>query len=133
MIGIIDADYVVHRDWLKDLVPAFDDPQVVEALARAKRGVITMENHTVIGGLGTEGAETIAEHGLAKRLVRIGLADTFAHGGSRAYLARTYGLDAPALVARVEEMLGESLSIGPEELAEVRVEAVHSLAKAEGL
>jgi exo-beta-1,3-glucanase (GH17 family)/cellulose synthase/poly-beta-1,6-N-acetylglucosamine synthase-like glycosyltransferase len=28
IIGIIDADYVVHPDWLKDLVPAFADAQV---------------------------------------------------------------------------------------------------------
>ncbi len=28
IIGIIDADYVVQPDWLKDLVPAFDDPHV---------------------------------------------------------------------------------------------------------
>jgi exo-beta-1,3-glucanase (GH17 family)/glycosyltransferase involved in cell wall biosynthesis len=28
IIGIIDADYVVHQDWLKDLVPAFADPRV---------------------------------------------------------------------------------------------------------
>lgn len=28
VIAVIDADYVVDRDWLKDLVPAFDDPQV---------------------------------------------------------------------------------------------------------
>jgi exo-beta-1,3-glucanase (GH17 family)/cellulose synthase/poly-beta-1,6-N-acetylglucosamine synthase-like glycosyltransferase len=28
IIGIIDADYVVQPDWLKDLVPAFADPRV---------------------------------------------------------------------------------------------------------
>jgi exo-beta-1,3-glucanase (GH17 family)/cellulose synthase/poly-beta-1,6-N-acetylglucosamine synthase-like glycosyltransferase len=28
IIGVIDADYVVHADWLKDLVPAFADPKV---------------------------------------------------------------------------------------------------------
>jgi len=28
IIGVIDADYVVHPDWLKDLVPAFADPKV---------------------------------------------------------------------------------------------------------
>ncbi|KAF0143216.1 MAG: glycosyl transferase, partial [Rhodospirillaceae bacterium] len=28
IIAVIDADYVVHRDWLKDLVPHFADPQV---------------------------------------------------------------------------------------------------------
>ena len=28
VIGVIDADYVVHQDWLKDLVPLFQDPHV---------------------------------------------------------------------------------------------------------
>jgi cellulose synthase/poly-beta-1,6-N-acetylglucosamine synthase-like glycosyltransferase len=28
IIGIIDADYVVHPNWLKDLVPSFTDPKV---------------------------------------------------------------------------------------------------------
>lgn len=28
IIAVIDADYVVERNWLKDLVPAFDDPKV---------------------------------------------------------------------------------------------------------
>ena len=28
VLGIIDADYVVHPDWLKDLVPVFRDPSV---------------------------------------------------------------------------------------------------------
>jgi exo-beta-1,3-glucanase (GH17 family)/cellulose synthase/poly-beta-1,6-N-acetylglucosamine synthase-like glycosyltransferase len=28
IIGVIDADYVVQPDWLKDLVPAFNDPHV---------------------------------------------------------------------------------------------------------
>ena len=28
IIGVLDADYVVHPDWLKDLAPAFADPKV---------------------------------------------------------------------------------------------------------
>lgn len=28
VLALIDADYVVHRDWLKDLVPAFADPAI---------------------------------------------------------------------------------------------------------
>lgn len=28
IIGVIDADYMVEPDWLRDLVPAFDDPRV---------------------------------------------------------------------------------------------------------
>ncbi len=35
VIGIIDADYVVHPDWLKDLVPLFSDPR--SALSRRRR------------------------------------------------------------------------------------------------
>lgn len=111
----------------------FDDPALLEALASPRYGVITMENHTVIGGLGSAVAEAMAERGLGKRLRRIGIADSFAHGGSRPYLMRKYGLDAMALVREVEAMTGQALGIREEELGEVRLEAVHSLAKAEAL
>ena len=66
----------------------FSDPLVLESLAKAKRGVITMENHTVIGGVGTATAERMAEHGIGKKLVKIGLQDTFIHGASKPYLMR---------------------------------------------
>lgn len=111
----------------------FDDPAILEALASAKYGVVTMENHTVVGGLGSAVAEVMAEHGVGGRLHRIGLCDTFAHGGSRPYLMKKYGLDAIALVRRVESLVGHDLHIQEQELKAVRLEAVHSLAKAEGL
>lgn len=111
----------------------FDDPAVVEAAARAEHGVIAMENHTIIGGLGTAVAERMAEAGLSQRLVRIGLQDTYAHGASRPYLMREYGLDAIALVRQVEELLDADLDITEDDLADVRLEAVHSEPKAEAL
>lgn len=111
----------------------FTDPAVLEAAAKARYGVITMENHTIVGGLGTAVAEVMAENGLAKKLVRIGLKDTYAHGASRSYLMREYGLDAIALVHEVEKLLGTKLNITEEDLAAVRLEAVHSSAKAEAL
>ena len=46
---------------------------------------------------------------------------------------RMYGLDAMALVRRVEEMLGRELGISESDLTAVRIEAVHSQAKAEAL
>jgi hypothetical protein len=46
---------------------------------------------------------------------------------------KEYGLDAAALVAGVEELTGTSTGITEEDLAASRVEATHSLAKAEGL
>jgi transketolase len=111
----------------------FDDPAVLEACAAARLGVITMENHTIIGGLGSAVAETMAENGLGKKLVRIGLKDVFAHGASRPYLMREYGLDALALVHTVEKLVGEALGIEESDLQAVRLQAVHSEAKAEAL
>lgn len=111
----------------------FSDPIVLEALAQPRYGVITMENHSIIGGLGTAVAEVMAEAGIARKLVRIGLKDTYAHGASRDYLMREYGLDALALARQVEALLNTSLNIDEEDLAAVRLIAVHSSAKAEAL
>jgi transketolase len=111
----------------------FNNAAIIEAAAQAGYGVITMENHTIIGGLGSIVAEALAESGLGRKLVRIGLQDTFAHGASRPYLMREYGLDALALVHHVEKLIGRSFSITEKDLAAVRLEAVHSQSKAEAL
>ena len=111
----------------------FTDASVLAAASKPKYGVITMENHTIIGGLGSEVAEVMAENGVGKKLVRIGLQDTYAHGASRPYLMRIYGLDALALVKKVEALLGENLNITEEDLMAVRLDALHSDAKAEAL
>ncbi len=111
----------------------FDDPSVLQAISEAKMGVITMENHTIIGGLGSATAELIASNGLAKSLHRIGLKDTFAHGASKPYLMREYEMDALALVQTVEKMVGHDLDITEVDLQSVRLQAVHSAAKAEAL
>jgi transketolase len=111
----------------------FNDPQVLDALQEAQRGIITMENHTVMGGLGTAVAEMMAEHGIGKRLVRIGLKDTYAHGASKPYLMKKYELDAMSLVRTVEKLLGAKLNITEEDLQSVRLDKIHSAAKAEAL
>lgn len=111
----------------------FTDPQILEACLKAKQGIITMENHTIIGGLGTEVAEVLAENGIGKKLIRIGLQDTFAHGASQAYLMREYELDALALVKNVEKLIGEKLDLEVEDYQSGRIQATHSEAKAEAL
>lgn len=111
----------------------FTDPTVLEAVANAKYGVITMENHSILGGLGTAVAEVMAENGIGKRLVRIGIPDVFSHGASRQYLMKELGLDASALVRKVEELMGQQLGITEDDLAAVRLTPVHSDAKAEAL
>jgi transketolase len=100
----------------------FDDPLVLEMAAAARLGVITMENHSVIGGLGSAMAERMAEAGVGKPLLRLGLQDEYAHGASRAYLMRKYGLDARALVSAAERMAGSSFEIADQELGSVDLE-----------
>ncbi len=111
----------------------FTDPAVIDAIASARYGVITLENHTIVGGLGSAVAEIIADNGLGKKLVRLGLRDTYAHGASRPYLMKTYHLDAISLARAVEQLTGQQTGITEADLAEVRIQAVHSAAKAEAL
>ncbi len=79
------------------VIKPFDEATVL-AVARASRLVITAENHTIIGGLGSAVAEVLAEAGLAVPLRRIGIADTFAEAGSREYLFAKYGLGTQDIV-----------------------------------
>ena len=57
------------------------DAATIVAAARHSRIVITAENHSVIGGLGSAVAEVMAEAGVASPLHRIGIADVFAELG----------------------------------------------------
>lgn len=119
----------IHLNTIKP----FDAEYLLDHLHSVRHGIVTLENHVTEGGIGSLVAETIAEAGIAKRLVRLGLKDTYAHGGSRPYLMRTYGLDAPALVAAIERLTGENFGITDADLDAVRIDAVHSSAKAEAL
>ena len=111
----------------------FTDPRIIAALKTAKSGVITMENHSIIGGLGSAVAEVMAENGISAPLQRIGLKDTYAHGASQKYLMAEYEMDAPALIRAVEKALGKKLNIEESELDQQRSVNVHSSAKAEAL
>jgi transketolase len=111
----------------------FDSKRLLDHLQSVKHGVITLENHVINGGIGSLVAETIAEAGIEKKLVRLGLKDTYAHGGSRPYLMRYYGLDALALVRGIEGLMNIKTNIDADDLDAVRVDAVHSSAKAEAL
>ncbi len=88
-------------------VKPLDAATVQEAAARA-RIVVTAENHTIIGGLGSAVAETIAEAGLGRPLRRVGLRDTFAEGSLTApYLFEKYGLSTQALIETIWSALGQ--------------------------
>lgn len=121
----------VHHLHVSTLKP-FDRDGFLRA-ASGKKGVVTLENHVINGGLGSLVAEIMAEEGLPIRLKRLGLDDTFAHGASKPYLMRKYGLDALALTQAIGQVMGRDLGIGEDELSTVRLDLVHSEHKAEAL
>jgi transketolase len=121
----------IHHLHASTLKP-FDRDGLIRA-ARGKKGVVTLENHTINGGLGSLVAEILAEEGLGIRLRRLGLEDTFAHGASKAYLMKKYALDAGALVRAIGMLLERDLDIADAELEAVRLDTVHSAQKAEAL
>jgi len=51
IIGVIDADYIVHPDWLKDLVPVFADPKVgmIQAPQDHRDGDRSVMHHAMNG------------------------------------------------------------------------------------
>ena len=75
------------------------------AAARASAGLITMEEHSVLGGLGSAVAEITGEH-QPTRVLRIGVPDRFsAHCGSHAYLLREHGLDTETVRRRIDDCI----------------------------
>jgi len=85
-------------------------PLDAAALCRAAEetgGILTVEEHTVEGGLGGAAAEALLEAGARPGFFhRIGLRAGFSSiVGSQTYLRRRYGLDCPAIVARARELL----------------------------
>lgn len=119
----------LHASTLKPFARA----AFLDAARGVRHGVVTLENHLVTGGLGSIVGEIMAEEGLGLRLVRLGLQDTFAHGASRPYLMKKLGLDATALVSAIEGLVGRRTGITEADLQAVRLDEVHSAAKAEAL
>ena len=64
---------------------------------------VTVENHSVIGGLGSAVCETLAENAPHK-VLRIGINDTFGQSGTPNELLKHYGLDAESIANKIIEL-----------------------------
>jgi transketolase len=77
------------------------DVDYIRAAAQATNGLVTLEEHSVLGGLGAAVTEIISEH-QPTRVLRIGVPDRFSeHCGTHAYLLHEHGLDTECLRERV--------------------------------
>ena len=71
------------------------------AAVQTTNGLVTLEEHSVLGGLGAAVSEITSEH-QPTRVLRIGVPDRFSeHCGTHAYLLREHGLDTDNVRERV--------------------------------
>lgn len=66
-----------------------------------KKGVITIENHSITGGLGSAVAEVIADNGLATPLKRIGVDNRFGQVGTPDFLQAEFGLTTEKMLEQL--------------------------------
>ena len=83
-------------------------PLDASIISRNKRMIVTLEEHNVLGGLGSAVAECLTLERNAPCLLRIGIEDTFLSPGDPDYLLEQAGLSVERVVAKVENKL-ESL------------------------
>jgi transketolase len=80
-----------------------DKEKVIEA-ARRTGCVVTVEDHTILNGLGSAVAETLVEE-LPVPMHRIGIRDTFAESGPYLELLKKYGLAVPDIIAAAHDVM----------------------------
>ena len=109
------------------VIKPLDEATILKA-TRGAKAVITAENHSIVGGLGSAVAEVMAEAGVGCLLYRIGLRDTFAEGARTAPpLFQKYGMSTQHIVDAVWSKLGRTgdaprapaLDVAPGEYAPV--------------
>jgi transketolase len=86
---------VLHTPSIKPL-----DEEGILTVASHSRVLLTLDNHNIIGGLGSAVAEVLAEHRTAIPFIRVGLRDVYGKAATNAYLFRHFGLD-PDQIAQV--------------------------------
>lgn len=78
------------------------DKDIIIEAARETRGIITAEEHSVIGGLGSAVAEVTSMYAPCK-VIRVGQMDTFGESGKPTELMAKYGMDADEIVKKARE------------------------------
>ncbi|HUP58652.1 MAG TPA: transketolase C-terminal domain-containing protein [Bdellovibrionota bacterium] len=86
--------------WNCHSLKPFDDETVL-AIARDCERIATVEDHSVIGGLGTCVAEALAKAGSPTRLMKFGVQDQFGESGEPVELYEKHGISGKAIASRI--------------------------------
>ncbi len=95
---------VVNMSTLKPL-----DVERIKECAIETGAIVTVENHSIVGGLGGAVAEALVEHEPVP-MVRVGVRDIFAESGENADLCVKYGLTNNTIVCEVKRVLQRKLA-----------------------
>lgn len=82
------------------------DEETLIAFAKKTGRVVTVEEHSVIGGLGSAVSDLMAKTLYAK-VMEIGIQDTYGESGPALELIKKYGLDADSIYTKIKEFLDE--------------------------
>ncbi len=81
------------------------DEELLHTIFRKFSRIITVEDGTVIGGLGSAVTEFMTAQNYRAEIVRLGIPDRFVEHGTQAQLYRECGYDADAIAGQIREML----------------------------
>ena len=85
------------------VIKPLDSESIIESAKKTKK-VVTIENHSIIGALGSAVAEVLSEN-CPTKLTRIGINDEFGQSGDSDKLMDFYGLTAEKLATRITGLL----------------------------
>lgn len=94
------ATSVINVSTIKPL-----DVSLVRSIARQVSLIVTVEEHNIIGGLGSAIAECLAESGLSAPLLRLGVKDVFGESGLADELLEKHGLQPKSIAVSVQTAL----------------------------
>jgi transketolase len=81
------------------------DKELLLAQSKDKKLIITIENHSINGGLGSAVAETLAENGCGIPLQRIGVNERFGQVGTPDFLQAEFGLTTDKIYEQIQPNL----------------------------
>jgi 1-deoxy-D-xylulose-5-phosphate synthase len=83
------------------------DIELVKQLAQTHDALVTVEEGSVMGGAGSAVAEALAEAGIVKPVLHLGLPDRFIDHGDAGQLLAMCGLDAKGIAASIQKRFGK--------------------------
>jgi 1-deoxy-D-xylulose-5-phosphate synthase len=83
------------------------DVELVKQLAQTHDVLVTVEEGSIMGGAGSAVAEALAEAGIVKPILHLGLPDRFIDHGDAGQLLAMCGLDAQGIAASIHKRFGK--------------------------